>query len=60
MTELGVSSIVIVTTQNSEVVYDDDEALTSLQAVCIESAEQSERLTVPSLTSNVGFSFNMN
>ena len=54
MTELGVSHIVLVTTQNSEAVYDDDEALTSLQAVCIESAEQSERLTVPLLTANVG------
>ena len=53
VTELGVADIVIVTTQNSESTYDDVESLQSLRAVCVESAEQCERLSVPAMVSNV-------
>lgn len=53
VTELGVADIVIVTTQNSESTYDDVESLQSLRAVCVESSEQCERLTVPVMTSNI-------
>ena len=55
VTELGVADIVIVATQNSEASYDDVDALAALRAVCVESAEQSERLTVPTLTAPVAW-----
>ena len=55
MTELGVSEIVLVKTQNSNADYEDAESLSSLTRVCIESAEQCERLSVHKLVDTVDF-----
>ena len=55
MTELGVSEIVLVKTQNSNADYEDAESLSSLIRVCVESAEQCERLSVPKLVGTVDF-----
>jgi 16S rRNA (uracil1498-N3)-methyltransferase len=55
VTELGVADVVLVTTQNSEASYDNADALAGLRAVCVESAEQSERLTVPGLSAHVSW-----
>lgn len=55
MTELGVSEIVLVKTQNSNADYEDAESLSSLARVCVESAEQCERLSVPKLVGTVDF-----
>ena len=55
MTELGVSEIILVKTQNSNADYEDAESLASLSRVCIESAEQCERLSVPKLVDTVDF-----
>ena len=55
MTELGVSEIFLVKTQNSNADYEDAESLSSLLRVCVESAEQCERLSVPKLVGTVDF-----
>ena len=55
MTELGVSEIILVKTQNSNADYEDAESLSSLTRICIESAEQCERLSVPKLVETVDF-----
>lgn len=55
VTELGVSEIVLVKTQNSNADYDDEDSLLSLGRVCIESAEQCERLSVPRLVETISF-----
>ena len=55
VTELGVSEIVLVKTQNSNADYDDEDSLSSLGRVCVESAEQCERLSVPRLVETVSF-----
>ena len=55
MTELGVSEIVLVKTQNSNAEYEDADSLSSLARVCVESAEQCERLSVPKLVGTVDF-----
>ena len=55
VTELGVSEIVLVKTQNSNADYDDEDSMSSLGRVCIESAEQCERLSVPRLVETISF-----
>jgi 16S rRNA U1498 N3-methylase RsmE len=55
VTELGVSEIVLVKTQNSNAEYEDADSLSSLARVCVESAEQCERLSVPRLVGTVDF-----
>lgn len=55
VTELGVSEIVLVKTQNSNADYEDSESFLSLHRVCVESAEQCERLSIPKLLESVSF-----
>jgi 16S rRNA U1498 N3-methylase RsmE len=55
VTELGVSEIVLVKTQNSNADYEDSESFLSLHRVCVESAEQCERLSIPRLLESVSF-----
>jgi 16S rRNA U1498 N3-methylase RsmE len=55
VTELGVSEIVLVKTQNSNAEYEDADSLSSLARVCVESAEQCERLSVPRFVGTVDF-----
>lgn len=49
------SEIVLVKTQNSNAEYEDADSLSSLARVCVESAEQCERLSVPKLVGTVDF-----
>lgn len=53
MTELGVRDIVLVKTQNANADYEDIESLASLERVCIESAEQCERLSIPRVMKSI-------
>lgn len=55
VTELGVSEIVLVKTQNSNADYEDSESFSALHRVCVESAEQCERLSIPRLHESVSF-----
>jgi 16S rRNA U1498 N3-methylase RsmE len=50
-----VSEIVLVKTQNSNADYEDSESFLSLHRVCVESAEQCERLSIPRLLESVSF-----
>lgn len=49
------SEIVLVKTQNSNADYEDAESFLSLHRVCVESAEQCERLSIPRLLESVSF-----
>ena len=55
VTELGVQDVVLVKTQNANADYEDTESLASLGRVCIESAEQCERLSIPRLLKSISF-----
>lgn len=47
--------MVLVKTQNANADYEDAESLASLGRVCIESAEQCERLSIPRLLKSISF-----
>ena len=53
VTELGISKIVFVRTQNCNIDYNEKDILPGLQRICIESAEQCERLSIPLLIESI-------